>query len=141
MLIIFDKETKKELQKIFDNDIKEIQGLSDGQQYVSNNSLLGRKILTKHTYDLVFDDKGEIIDITNTKTFEELENNPENKKNKRKQEIQQELETLDKTITRSLEDVIDLLISKSIVTENELPVYLSTKKQKKKELRQQLKDL
>ena len=65
---------------------------------------------------------------------------PEQIKSEQKQAIQIQLETLDISLNRGTEDLFDVLISKNIINEQDLP-FVKEKSDMKKTLRNQLKNL
>lgn len=111
---------------------------------IKDGSELAHKILSAHEYNLVFDGD-EVIDVNITKTImqykEDELNDPIKIKEKQKDEIKYQLELLDNNLSRSTEDLIDLLVSKSLIAESELKKELKDIKQQKKDLRNQLKNL
>jgi hypothetical protein len=83
----------------------------------------------------------EELEVTEQEYNNLLANNPALIKQNQRQEIQSKLETLDKVIPRGLEDTLDMLISKSVIAENDIPSYVKTRKKQKQNLRQELQDL
>jgi hypothetical protein len=109
MLIIIDKQTKKETQKIITDHVFGLHSLNENQEqhYISNESPLAKKILSKLTYDFVFDGEGKITDITNTKTQDEYMAEIQQTTEYKRQKILSELEQSDKQLFRLIDDLTE----------------------------------
>lgn len=87
----------------------------------------------------------ETVDVNVTKTIEqyrqEIENHPDTIKVRRKLEIQKQLESLDKNVTRGLEDTLDMLKTKGVIADSDIPAYVKSRKQQKQALRVELQSL
>lgn len=111
------------------SDMPNSNWLNDDWYVVPDYSTLANKIMQLFPrFDFVLDDNRNLIDVVEIpKTEEEL-------KHEKIAEIKEELQELDKTINRATEDLYDL---------TETTPYESTAQviERKKELRQQLKNL
>jgi hypothetical protein len=109
MLIIIDKQTKKETQKIITDHVFELHSLNENQEqhYISNESQLAKKILSKLTYDFVFDNDGKITDITNTKTQDEYMTEIQQTTEYKRQKILSKLEQSDKQLFQLIDDLTE----------------------------------
>jgi hypothetical protein len=138
MLIIFDKETMKETQKIITDGIKQVS-LSDNEisYYVKNDTELANLIQSAHEYSPVIV-KNKLIDVTVTKTkkqhIEEIENSPDTIKRKTKELIIKQLEESDKQILKIVDDLMEFCETLGYKPNKSKKDLLQARKQLRQEL-------
>lgn len=145
MNIIINKLTKKVINNMGTNSMFpagfDIE-VGDNEELikVNDNSQLAKDIMELSDYDLVFEN-GSVVGVSAIKTLEESNQEYLNSNAFKKVDAKNKIIMLDKDLNRGTEDLIDLLLSKQILTEQELPSALKSKRQQKSALRQQIQGL